>query len=499
MDFDVIVVGSGFGGSVSAARLAQKGLRVLVLERGPWWGPLNKARPEADRRDYPRGIKGARRFVRNLRVTRGGKRRERLLQADGLYEAHVFDDLFTLTSSGVGGGSHIYTNILEEPPAEFFAAFPEELTGEELHPYFERVREVMRPAPLPDRPEKNLVFEHALASAGLPAPKYPDLAVAWGADPRRPEKVTNAAGIEQRTSTHAGTCIMGCEDGSKTTLDLTYIPMALKAGAKLRPLCEVLAVGAHAGGGYEVRYRDHRTGKQAVVHAPRLVLAAGGLNTQRLLFAARERHRTLPGLPATLGARFSPNADLATLLWKTKALGDSSQGPSFNAFASIEAKGAHRFLVGEVGVPAGALPLPESMRASLRRSAFLFCMGRDASAARIEFDGKGITTTAGREMDRALFDEMEQTVARVAAHYGPERVLGNLPWGKGARSLFTVHPLGGCSIGSSAEDGFTDHRGQVFGHPGLFVADGSLYPRSPGIPPSMSIAALAERQADLMD
>lgn len=490
MSYDAIVVGSGFGGSVSAARLSQKGLRVLILERGPWWGPLNKHR--ADCRDYPRGLRGARKYVRNVRVARKGKRRERLLAADGLFENHVFDDLFTITGSGVGGGSHIYTNILDQPPAEFFDAFPQEITGEEMAPYYDAVREVLRPAPLPDRPEKNGVFEAALRAAGLPQPKYPDLAIAWGKDPRRPRKITNAAGVEQKTSSHAGTCIVGCEDGSKTTLDLTYIPMALKHGAELQPLCEVLAIGA-AEGGYSVRYLDHRTGRQSAARAPRLVLAAGGLNTQRLLFAARERHRTLPDLPATLGTHFSPNADLGTLLWKTKMLQDSSWGPSFNAFAPIEAGGRFRFLVGEVGIPAGALPVPQSLRKKLRTSAFLFCMGRDASSARTAFDGRGITTDAGMAMDRELFDEIEQTVARVAEYYQPAQIYGNLPWGRGKRGLFTVHPLGGCSIGSSAEDGFTDHRGRVFGHPGLYVADGSLYPRSPGIPPSLTIAALAER------
>lgn len=137
MRFDAIVVGSGFGGSVSAARLAERGLRVLILERGPWWGPLSRARPGADRRELPRGVAGFRKLVRNLRVAAQGRRRfEKVFHADGLLELHRFDRLDCLTASGVGGGSHVYTGILEQPPAELFEAFPPDVTSQELQPYF---------------------------------------------------------------------------------------------------------------------------------------------------------------------------------------------------------------------------------------------------------------------------------------------------------------------------------------------------------------------------
>ena len=126
-------------------------------------------------------------------------------------------------------------------------------------------------------------------------------------------------------------------------------------------------------------------------------------------------------------------------------------------------------------------------------------MGRDASTGTIEYDGRGLRSTVGRAMDPALFDDIERTLERVARPYRARRVWLNAPNRRGASRLGTVHPLGGCAVGRSAEDGVVDHRGQVFGHPGLFVADGSLYPRSPGVPPSLAIAALAELQATLME
>lgn len=491
--YDVIVVGSGFGGAVCAARLAERGMRVLVVERGPWWGPLNRHRPSRDRREYPRGPWGSRRLLRDLRWARTGRRREWLANADGLLEVHRFRHLLAITASGVGGGSHAWTAILEEPDEAFFDAYPPEITADEMRPHYQRVRDMFRPSPVPDTPEKNRVFAYAAARAGFASVETPDLAVAWGTDPRRPESVMNAAGVRQSTSTYQGDAFIGSQDGSKGSTDLTYIPIALRHGAHVRPLCEVTAIGPGRDGGYEIAYVDHRSGQHATDAAPRLVLAAGCLNTLRLLFAARDG--ALPGLPATLGRRFSINGDWLSLVWRSAVLADSTRGTSFNAFVRVTDDGAHRYLTGEVGVP-GALPVPRPLRRSLRRSTFIFSMGRDEPVAAVGFDGTGITTSVRRSANAELFDDIERTTERIAHAYEARRLIP--PRGRIREGLFTVHPMGGCAMASSPEAGVTDHTGEVFGHPGLYVADGSLYPRSPGIAPSMTIAALAERQAGLI-
>src|SRR5690606_12483899 len=120
--FDVMVVGTGFGGSVTAARLAEGGMRVLMLERGPWWGPAGEtlASDPSIRRRWPRGVRGSRKFLRNVRVARGRVGRELMLHDDGLFEFHRLEQLLAVTSSGVGGGSLVYTNILAQPGPEFF-------------------------------------------------------------------------------------------------------------------------------------------------------------------------------------------------------------------------------------------------------------------------------------------------------------------------------------------------------------------------------------------
>jgi cholesterol oxidase len=496
---DVIVVGSGFGGAITAARLAQRGLRVLILERGPWWGPAGAEQPASDRRAFPRGAWGIRKLLRSVRWTRGRRSHDVLLHADGLLEVHAFERLDVVTGSGVGGGSLIYTNVLEAPDDEFFdGAFPPELTASELRPYFERVRAMLRPVPLPaPRPQKNLAFEQAVRVAGLGTALYPDLAIRFGRDPRVAEPGVNAAGVLQSTCTHCGMCVLGCPERAKTTLDLTYVPVALRHGAELRPLCEVVAIG-HADGGYRLRYRDHRTGSLHHVGAPRVVLAAGSMNTIRLLFQARDRHRTLPAVSPALGQRFSPNGDLLGLLLDTAAVENGGEGPALNAFARVEHEGRLRFIVGEVGLPLAALPLGTKLRRRLGRSTGLIAMGRDASTGAIAYDGHMLRSDVGRAIDPRLMTDIERALDQVTVPYGARRVWLNAPNGRGAARLGTVHPLGGCAVARTPADGVVDHRGEVFGHPGLYIADGSLYPRSPGVPPSLTIAALAERLATLM-
>jgi cholesterol oxidase len=149
--------------------------------------------------------------VRSVRWARGRRTRDVLLNADGLVELHAFEQLDVVTGSGVGGGSLIYTNVLEAPDDDFFTALPPELSADEVRPYVDRVRALLRPVPLPEPwPEKNRAFARAVASAGLPAPRYPEVAVRFGRDPHERELGFNAAGVLQSTCTHCGCCVLGC-------------------------------------------------------------------------------------------------------------------------------------------------------------------------------------------------------------------------------------------------------------------------------------------------
>src|SRR5262249_2114465 len=167
--------------------------------------------------------------------------------------------------------------------------------------------------------------------------------------------------------------------------------------------------------------------------------------TMRLLFQARDRHRTLPRVSRALGGRFSPNADLLGLLLGTPMVTDGAEGPALNSFVRIEHAGRLRFIVGEVGLPLGALPLGGPLRRRIAHAAGLIAMGRDASTGAIEYDGRGLRTSVGRAMDPALFDDIERTLARVALPYRARHVWLNAPNRRGAPRLGTVHPLRRCA------------------------------------------------------
>lgn len=484
---DAVVVGSGFGGAVTAARLAEAGLRVLVLERGPWWGPAHESSPDKVARPFPRGLTGLPAFVRS--VTRTGPRGERVLvsRPGGLFDVHRWPGVTNVVGSGVGGGSLVYAGFTARPAAGFFDDFfPDEITDAEMTPYFERVAQMQQPAPLPYPVPSRPVFAAGLARAGLGEPEAPILANRFG------EAGPNAAGVRQNACRDCGACVIGCDDEAKTTLDLTYLALAERHGAQIRELCEVTGIG---GGDhrYEVSWRDHRSGTDHVITTERLILAAGTVGTLRLLFAARDRHRTLRSLPPALGARFSGNGDYLTMLRGAPAAAHDGHHAMFrNVY-----RGADGGFLGEAAPPIDQLPLPGPLRRELSETVFLFSTGREPAVHLDSVDGRPFARPY-KNRSGDYYGRIDGEVETIAQAYRPKSARRNWPMGPDRNHLVTVHPVGGAAIGSSPAVGVVDHTGQVFGHPGLYVADGALYPAAPGVPPSMGIAALAERQAALM-
>lgn len=488
---DVIVVGSGFGGAITAARLAESGLRVLILERGVWRGPPGNERPSQPQRDFPRGLRGLLRDVRSVRVSRFGRSRELMLNPSGLFEIHRLRGLSALTVSGVGGGSLVHL-LLVAPEDDFFDAYPDEITAAEMTRHFDRVRSVMRPRPMPDLPEKNVLFERVAAEADLGEPRLADASIVFGERPDRPENVLNAVGVEQQTCTYLGECVLGCPRRAKTTMDLTYVPLALRHGAELRVLAEVTSL-ERRDGRYRVTYNDRASGRARTADAPRVVLAAGALNTLRLLFLARDRHRTLPQISPALGRGFSANGDAFALAWHTTRLSRSDLGPNGGGYVVRRGPdGRQRYVVIEGGIALGDARIPRPLRRRLAASAVINTIGRDGGDAELELHGDGLGLREGRGLNRSFFDEMNSELRRVGEHYGAKRTLVD------NHVVMTAHPMGGAAMADTPAEGVVDHRGEVFGCPGLYVADGAAYPAPPGVPPSLTIAALAERQAELI-
>lgn len=490
--FDAVVVGSGFGGAVTAARLSEVGMKVLVLERGPWWGPAGDPDRDDVTRPYPRGLVGAPGYLRTL--TRTDQRGERVLWSSprGLFDVHLWPGVTSVVGSGVGGGSLVYAGYQSRPAAGFFDEyFPADMSDDEMAPYFGLVESMQRPQQVPHVVPSRQVFDEGLARAGLGPAEAATMAIQFG-DPRNPQPRENALGDLQPTCRACGGCAIGCEYGAKTTLDITYLSLAQRHGAEIRALCEVIGIAGDEHR-YEVLWHDHSAGTDHVVVVPRLILAAGTIGTLRLLFGARDRHRSMRRLPPALGRNFSGNGDYLAMVSGTRSAEHHGHHAMFQSVHRLADGG----FVGEAAPPIDQLPLPKPLRQWLSHTVFLFSTGPEPTTELQSAQGSPFADPY-KATNHEFYARTNDRVSRIAEAYRASRFRPNWPLGDSSDRVLTVHPVGGASIGRTPDDGVVDHRGAVFGCPGLFIADGSIYPAAPGVPPSLTIAAMAERQAALM-
>jgi cholesterol oxidase len=508
--FDVAVVGSGFGGSVVACRLAQAGASVVVLERGQPWPPGSFPRT-------PRQWRGA------LWDPSNGRH--------GLFELHRFDGISALTASGVGGGSLIYANVMLRKDPATFAADGMPIEPGELDAEYAAVEEMQQAERYPwaDRTPKTRGLLAAAELAGLEAER-PPLAVAFGDEPGEPfdDGRTNLHGSPRETCRLCGGCDVGCQYGAKHTVDFTYLSAAVRAGAQVRSCCEATALD-RADGAWRVRYRQHLPARaehpehlldpvaeeQREVLAERVVIAAGTFGSTALLLRNR---LALPGLSPRLGRGFSGNGDLLMFLRGADRYLDPATGPVITAMARVgdeRSPSGRGFLVQDAGAPPfsewlwQAVEAPRDLWRALRRrsasEAFgtarasaammpLLGIGRDVPGGQMRLRGDRLELTWKGTASKAYFEGLEETARAMGTAMGARVVR---PGGRLAR-LVTVHPLGGCPMALDAEHGVVDPHGRVFGSDGLYVADGSILPGPVGVNPSMTIAALAERIAARM-
>ncbi|MFC4057815.1 GMC oxidoreductase [Planomonospora corallina] len=517
-DYDVLVIGSGFGGSVTALRLTEKGYRVGVLEAGRRFDERTLPKTSWRVRDFlwapALGCKGIQRIhvLRGARGSRGS-------------------GVMVLAGAGVGGGSLVYANTLYEPLDPFFA--DPQWAGitdwkAELAPYYDQAKRMLGVVVNPTLTRADEIMRKVADRMGVGGTFHrAPVGVFFGTPGQEADDpYFGGAGPRRRGCTECGECMTGCRHGAKNMLTKNYLYLAEKAGARVHPETTVAAVRPLGEGkGYAVEVR--KTGapwRRRTLTAEQVVVAAGTYGTQRLLHRMRVTGM-LPRLSARLGTLTRTNSEallgFERLGVKGEKLnhgvaitssihpdahthiepvryGDGSNAMGMLRTLLIDGGGAPRWLkfLGEAARRPHLLPrLFDHRRWSERTIIALVMQAKDnsitLSARRGPLGGWRLRSRPGHGEPNPTWIPAGHTFVRHAAEE-----IGGMPGGSWL-DLFdipaTAHFLGGCAIGDSPENGVIDPYHRVYGHEGLHVVDGSAISANPGVNPSLTITAQAER------
>jgi cholesterol oxidase len=516
LDYDVLVVGSGFGGSVTALRLTEKGYRVGVLEAG--------ARFEDD--DFAATSFDTRRYLFRPEIG-----------CYGIQRIDALRDCLILSGAGVGGGSLVYANTLYEPLADFYDDPSWKGITDwraELAPYFDQAKRMLGVAENPVLTPSDDVMRQVADDLGVGDTFHPTpVGVFFGgprqsSDDRVPDPYFGGAGPDRNPCRLCGECMTGCRHNAKNTLVKNYLYLAEQNGARVLPLTTVTRIVPREGGGYDVHVRFtksrlKRAGSTRVLSTDQVVLAASALGTQRLLHRMKDEGH-LPHLSDRLGhlSRTNSESILGAIASDTSV--DYSQGVAITSsfhpdeHTHIEpvryGKGSNLMSLlqtvltdGDLG-PRWRTWLREMWR---QRSNVLDLYDmrhwseRTVIALVMQSTDNSITvfTKAGRLGRRVLTSRQgygEPNPTWIPLGNKAARRMAEIMGGTAGGSIgepfnmpLTAHFIGGCTIGESPETGVVDAYQRVYGHPGLHVADGAAISANLGVNPSLTITAQAER------
>ncbi len=516
--YDAIIVGSGYGGGVSAARLARAGLKVAVLERGREFvtGEFPAKFPEM-RNNF--------RIAKN-KLTTGPE--------NALYDVRLGDDMHILVGCGLGGGSLVNAGVALRPDSRVFddPVWPGQLKQDGLiDEGYRRAARWLRPTPHAGAGtlDKFKAFHQVSDALGVPPSKAP-VVVSFEAN-------NNPAGIAQPACTLCGDCMAGCNVGAKNTVALTYLPEAQAHGAEIFTNVPVDHIARGADGVWSVHVTPLEAGKKGsleiVVRAPIVILAAGTLGSTEVLLRSRER-----GLAVSdkLGARFSANGDIVAFGYGSKlpinAIGVGHPAKIAGAIVGAAVTGQIDItdgmnLANEMHIQEGAMPsalapalplmfLPngrllgalQSLISGVYNGPFaglqmFFAVGHDNAGGRLQLTDGRLALVWPDAGEQPVYAQLDKALGALVARAGGSYVKNPLAGTVMGHQPATAHPLGGCGLGHDRSSGVVDHKGRVFDgrasagstdvHAGLYVIDGSIIPRSLGVNPLLTITALAER------
>ncbi|MEW2126124.1 GMC family oxidoreductase [Streptomyces sp. NPDC007259] len=527
-DYDVLVVGSGFGGAVSALRLSEKGYRVGVLEAGRRFTPGTLPKNSWDLKNYLWAP---------------------ALGLFGIQRVHLLGKVMVLAGAGVGGGSLNYANTLYVPPAPFFEDRQwAHITDwqDELKPYYDQAKRMLGVRLNPTTTPSDVHLKATAEAMGVGdtfhlAPVgvfFGDGEDADGTATAKPggtvaDPYFGGAGPARKACTECGECMTGCRHGAKNTLNENYLHLAEKAGAVIHPMTSVIGVTEHPDGGYRVATVPtdrRRKAKPTTLRARKVVVAAGTYGTQTLLHTMKDKG-LLPRISAKLGELTRTNSEglvgaqtsdrryrkkHGTKPDFTKGVAITSSihpdanthiepvryGKGSNAMGGMTILqvpfSTHRVLAwfGNMAKhPTLAVRSLSNRRWSERTIIGLVMQSLDNSLTAYRKPsgiGKGLLTARQGHgaPNPTQIAEATQSASLLADEINgfPGSNIGEL-----MGTPLTAHFLGGCPIGAGAEEGVIDPYHRLFGHPGISVVDGSAVSANLGVNPSLTITAQAER------
>ena len=517
-DYDVLVIGSGFGGSVSALRLTEKGYRVGVLEAGARFEDKDFAATSFDLDKYL------------FRPEVG---------CYGIQRIDALKDCLILSGAGVGGGSLVYANTLYEPlPAFYNDPQWRDITDwkDELAPFYDQAKRMLGVVENPLRTPSDEVMEKVANDMGVGDTFHPTPVGVFFGGPEhvQGERVADpyfgGAGPDRNTCLGCGECMTGCRHNAKNTLVKNYLYLAESLGARVHELTTVERVRPLDGGGYavDVRFTKAKVRRKAVrrtLTAEQVVFSASALGTQRLLFKMRDDGH-LPKISKRLGylSRTNSESILGAIAPDTKV--DYSQGiaitSSFHPDADTHiepvryGKGSNVMSLLQTVLTDGDGPAPRwqtwlkelwkekanvldlyDLRHWSERTVIALVMQTvDNSittySKRSRLTGRWhLTSRQGHGAPNPTWIPVANQAVRKMAQIIGGKAGGSV--GEPFNRPLTAHYIGGCTIGETPETGVIDPFQRVFDHPGLHVVDGSAISANLGVNPSLTITAQAER------
>jgi len=512
-DYDVLVIGSGFGGSVTALRLMEKGYNVGVLESGRRFADGEFAKTSWRLRKY-------------LWAPRFG--------CFGIQRLTLLKNTFVMSGSGVGGGSLVYANTLYEPPDKFYED-PQwsHITDwkSELAPHYDQAKRMLGVTQNPTTTAADTVLRDVAEDMGIGHTyRRTPVGVYFGDDDTGPgqpvpDPFFGGAGPERHTCTQCGECMTGCRVGAKNTMVKNYLYLAERLGAEVHPLTTVTRV-TPIGGGYAVDTR--RTGgwlpgRRRTFTAEQVVFSAASLGTQRLLHKLRD-NGALPRVSPRLGLLARTNSEAVLAARSLRGDTDFTRGVAITSSIHPDAvthvepvrygkgsnfmgllttvlvdgqPGKRRWALGLRALAAQWRDIPKlhnPRRWSERMIGLLVMQTLDNSVTTYTkrgLFGRHMTTKQGAGAPSPQWIPPGHEVTRRVAEK-----IGGLPqgsWTDLANMPITGHFIGGCAIGDSPETGVVDPYQRLYGHPGLHVVDGSAISANLGVNPALTITAQAER------